>query len=135
MIIIISLTEGLMCGINRQYMGDLKKCRLIIMSRTDTKPKKIAKNCDISVPERHFSRNVTHDCRDTSGSPHMERFIYTSTIAAVCKFVFTLPSSRFDKNLPVRSQFYSYHHQNRRLSSHSYSHESVIFFVFFGSIF
>ena len=31
--------------------------------------------------------------------------------------------------------FDSDHHQNRRLSSHSYSHESVIFFVFFGLIF
>ena len=33
------------------------------------------------------------------------------------------------------TQFHSDHHQNRRLSSHSYSHESVIFFVFFGIIF
>ena len=32
-------------------------------------------------------------------------------------------------------QFDSDHHQNRRLSSHSYSHESVIFFVIFGLIF
>ena len=60
--------------------------------------------------------------------------IYT-TIAAVCKFVFTLPSSRFDENLPERSQFYSDHHQNRRLSSHSYSHESVIFSYFLDSYF
>ena len=35
----------------------------------------------------------------------------------------------------VRMQFDSDHHQNSRLSSHSYSHESVIFFVFFGLIF
>ena len=35
----------------------------------------------------------------------------------------------------VRTQFDSDHHQNRRLSSHSYSHESVIFFVFFEIIF
>ena len=34
-----------------------------------------------------------------------------------------------------RTQFDSNHHQNRRLSSHSYSHESVIFFVFFGLVF
>ena len=31
----------------------------------------------------------------------------------------------------VRVQFDSDHHQNRRLSSHSYSHESVIFLYFF----
>ena len=31
-------------------------------------------------------------------------------------------------------QFDSDHYQNRRLSSHSYSHESVILFVFFGLI-
>ena len=36
--------------------------------------------------------------------------------------------------LAVRPQFNSVHHQNRRLSSHSYSHESVIFFVFLGLI-
>ena len=35
----------------------------------------------------------------------------------------------------VRAQFDSDHHKNRRLSSHSYSHESVIFWVFFGLIF
>ena len=35
----------------------------------------------------------------------------------------------------MREQFDSDIHQNRRLSSHSYSHESVIFFVFFGLIF
>ena len=29
-----------------------------------------------------------------------------------------------------RTQFDSNHHQNRRLSSHSYSHESVIFLYF-----
>ena len=34
----------------------------------------------------------------------------------------------------MRPQFDSVHHQNRRLSSHSYSHETVIFFVFFGLI-
>ena len=34
----------------------------------------------------------------------------------------------------VRWQFDRDHHQNRRLSSHSYSYESVIFFVFFGLI-
>ena len=33
------------------------------------------------------------------------------------------------------TQFDSDHHQNRRLSSHSYSPESVIFLVFFGLIF
>ena len=37
--------------------------------------------------------------------------------------------------LAGRPQFESVHHQNRRLSSHSYSHESVIFFVFLGLIF
>ena len=35
----------------------------------------------------------------------------------------------------ARAQFDSDHPQNRRLSSHSYSHESVILFVFFGLIF
>ena len=35
----------------------------------------------------------------------------------------------------VWTQVDSDHHKNRRLSSHSYSHESVIFFVFFGLIF
>ena len=38
-------------------------------------------------------------------------YIYT-TIGAVCKCVFTLPSSRLDENLPVRSQFYSDHRVN-----------------------
>ena len=33
--------------------------------------------------------------------------------------------------LAGRPQFDSVHHQNRRFSSHSYSHESVIVFVFF----
>ena len=37
--------------------------------------------------------------------------------------------------LAVRTQFDSDHHQNRKISSHSYSHESVIFLVFFGLIF
>ena len=32
--------------------------------------------------------------------------------------------------LAVRGQFDSDHHQNRRLSSHPYSHESVIFLYF-----
>ena len=32
--------------------------------------------------------------------------------------------------LAVRAQFDSDHYQNRRLSSHLYSHESVIFFFF-----
>ena len=32
--------------------------------------------------------------------------------------------------LAVQVQFDSDHHQNRRLSSHSYSHESVIFLYF-----
>ena len=31
----------------------------------------------------------------------------------------------------VRAQFDSDHHKNRRVSSHSYSHESVIFFDIF----
>ena len=35
----------------------------------------------------------------------------------------------------VRAQFDSDHHKNRRVSSHSYSHESVIFLIFFGLIF
>ena len=34
----------------------------------------------------------------------------------------------------MRPQFDSFHHQNRRLSSHTYSHESLIIFVFFGLI-
>ena len=37
--------------------------------------------------------------------------IYT-TIGAVCKSVFTLPSSQLDENLPARSQFYSDHRVN-----------------------
>ena len=36
--------------------------------------------------------------------------------------------------LAGRPQFESVHHQNRRLSSHSYSHESVICFVVLGLI-
>ena len=44
-------------------------------------------------------------------------------------------SSQICPFLAVRPQFESVHHQNRRLSSHSYSHESVIFFVFLGLIF
>ena len=42
-------------------------------------------------------------------------------------------SSQICPFLAVRPQFESVHHQNRRLSSHSYSHESVIVFVFLGS--
>ena len=37
--------------------------------------------------------------------------------------------------LAARPQFESVHHKNRRISSHSYSHESVIFFVCLGLIF
>ena len=44
-------------------------------------------------------------------------------------------SSQICPFLAVRPQFESVHHQNRRLSSHSYSHESVILFVFLGLIF
>ena len=44
-------------------------------------------------------------------------------------------SSQICPFLAVRTQFESDHHQSRRLCSHSYSHESVIFFVFFGLIF
>ena len=44
-------------------------------------------------------------------------------------------SSQICHFLAVRPQFESVHHQNSRLSSHSYSHESVIFFVFLGLIF
>ena len=44
-------------------------------------------------------------------------------------------SSQISPFLAVRPQFESVHYQNRRLSSHSYSHESVIFFVFLGLIF
>ena len=43
-------------------------------------------------------------------------------------------SSQICPFLAGRPQFESVHHQNRRLSSHSYSHESVIFFVFLGLI-
>ena len=39
-------------------------------------------------------------------------------------------SSQICPFLAVRPQFESVHHQNRRLSSHSYSHESVIFSYF-----
>ena len=38
-------------------------------------------------------------------------------------------SPRICPFLAVRLQFDSVHHQNRRLSSHSYSHESVIFWI------
>ena len=41
-------------------------------------------------------------------------------------------SSQICPFLAARPQFESVHHQNRRLSSHSYSHESVIFFRIFG---
>ena len=44
-------------------------------------------------------------------------------------------SSQICPFLAARPQFDSDHHQNRRLCSHSYSHESVIFFVFLGFIF
>ena len=44
-------------------------------------------------------------------------------------------SSQICHFLAGRPQFESVHHQNRRLSSHSYSHESVIFFVFLGLMF
>ena len=39
-------------------------------------------------------------------------------------------SSQICPFLAVRLQFESVHHQNRRLSSHSYSHEWVIFSYF-----
>ena len=39
-------------------------------------------------------------------------------------------SSQICPFLAVRPQFERVHHQNRRLSSHSYSHESVIFRIF-----
>ena len=41
-------------------------------------------------------------------------------------------SSQICPFLAVRPQFDSDHHQNRRLSSHPYSHESGIFFRIFG---
>ena len=41
-------------------------------------------------------------------------------------------SSQICPFLALRPQFESVHHQNRRISSHSYSHESVIFFSIFG---
>ena len=41
-------------------------------------------------------------------------------------------SSQICPFLAVRPQFESFNHKNRRLSSHSYSHESVIFFRIFG---
>ena len=44
-------------------------------------------------------------------------------------------SSQICPFLAMQPQFESVHHQNRRLSSLSYSHESVIFFVFLGLIF
>ena len=44
-------------------------------------------------------------------------------------------SSQICPFLAVRPQFESVHHKHRRLSSHSYSHELVIFFVFLGFIF
>ena len=40
-------------------------------------------------------------------------------------------SSQICPFLAVRPQFESVHHQNRRLSSHSYSHESVIFWDYY----
>ena len=44
-------------------------------------------------------------------------------------------SSQICPFIAVRPQFESVHHQNRRSSSHSYSHESVIFLVFLEIIF
>ena len=44
-------------------------------------------------------------------------------------------SSQICHFLAVRPQFESVHHQNRRLSSHSYSHESVIFSSFWDKYF
>ena len=59
--------------------------------------------------------------------------------ACVCVSLLIEPyaneSSQICPFLASRPQFESVHHQNRRLSSHSYSHESVILFVFFGLIF
>ena len=43
-------------------------------------------------------------------------------------------SSQICPFLDARTQFDSDHHPNRRLSSHSYSHESLMFLVFFGLI-
>ena len=42
---------------------------------------------------------------------------------------YTNESSQICPFLAERTQFDSDHHQNRRLSSHSYSHESVIFWI------
>ena len=41
-------------------------------------------------------------------------------------------SSQICPFLAERPQFESVHHQNRRLSSHSYSHESAMFVRIFG---
>ena len=58
--------------------------------------------------------------------------LYTIDIAII---VAADSSAQICPFLAVRPQFDSDHHQNRQLSSHSYSHESVILFVFYGLIF
>ena len=56
-------------------------------------------------------------------------------IYLLLKETYAKESSQICLFLAGRAQFDSDHHQNRRLSSHSYSHESVICFVFCGLIF
>ena len=58
-----------------------------------------------------------------------------STISLLLYEPYANESSQICPFLAVQPQFESVHYQNRRLSSHSYSHESVICFVFLGLIF
>ena len=65
--------------------------------------------------------------RDISRERERERLLSLNTTIASIGDVCNDESSQICPFLAVRTQFERVHHQNRRLSSHSYSHESVIF--------
>ena len=58
---------------------------------------------------------------------HINKFV----VSLLLKQMYANDSSQICPFLAVRTQFDSDHHQNPSLSSHSYSHESVIYFYFF----
>ena len=71
-------------------------------------------------------------CNTDSIGLHGRRLVYNRPLLLYEPYA--NESSQIRPFLAGRSQFDSDHHQSRRLSSHSYSHESVIFLVFFGLI-
>ena len=72
----------------------------------------------------YYNYRHQYGCDRCSCAKHrVSLLLYANESSQICPF------------LAVRPQFESVHHQNRRLSSHSYYHESVIFFVFLGLIF